>query len=84
MNVFDLINDWSPDELLRHIDLPLANDGKSYVCPVCDNGRGGGKGDGIKPRTNSKGQTRWKCFKCGKDFSNFDLASASLGYNEYG
>ncbi|MBO4779379.1 MAG: toprim domain-containing protein, partial [Selenomonadaceae bacterium] len=83
MNVFDLINDWSPDELLRHIDLPLANDGKSYVCPVCDNGRGGGKGDGIKPRTNSKGQTRWKCFKCGKDFSNFDLASASLGYSEY-
>lgn len=83
MNVFDVINTWSADELLRHIELPLANDGKSFVCPVCNNGRGGGKGDGIKPRTNSKGQTRWKCFKCGKDFSNFDLATASLGYSEY-
>lgn len=83
MNVFDEINDWSADELIKHIDLPVANDKKSYVCPLCNNGHGGGTGDGIKPRTNAKGQTRWKCFKCGKDFSTFDLVTASLGYSEH-
>ena len=80
MNIFDEINGWTPEELLSRINLPMAKDGKSWICPLCDNGAGGGTGDGIKPR-NSKGQTRWKCFKCDKDFSNFDLAAAMFGYD---
>lgn len=80
MNIFDEINDWSAEELLSRINLPMAKDGKSHICPLCDNGAGGGSGDGIKPR-NSKGQTRWKCFKCGKDFSNFDLAATVFGFD---
>lgn len=74
MKIFDEINGWSADELLRRINLPLAKDNKSYICPMCAHGKGG---DGIRPR-NSGGITRWKCFGCGKDFSNFDLAAMSL------
>ena len=82
MGVFDEINDLSAEAVLRRIILPLARDGKSYICPLCENGAKGdprhGHGDGIKPR-DSKGRVRWKCHKCGKDFSNFDLAAATLG-----
>ena len=77
MKIFDEINGWSADELLCRINLPLAKDGKSHICPLCAHGKGG---DGIRPR-NSGGITRWKCFGCGKDFSNFDLAAATLGFN---
>ena len=84
MNVFDEINSLSAEAILRRIQLPLAKDGKSYVCPLCENGATGdprhGHGDGIKPR-NSKGRVRWKCHKCGEDFSNFDLVAATLGLN---
>ena len=82
MSIFDEINDLSAETVLSRINLPLARDGKSYICPLCENGATGdprhGHGDGIKPRI-SKGRVRWKCHKCGKDFSNFDLASATLG-----
>ena len=84
MNIFDEINSWSAEEFLRRINLQMAKDGKSFICPECGNGSQGdprrGGGDGIKPR-NSKGQTRWKCFRCDKDFSNFDLAAAMFGYD---
>lgn len=79
MKIFDEINDWSAEELLSRINLPLAKDKKSYQCPLCDNGTGS-SGDGIKPR-NSNGRVRWKCWKCGVDFSNFDLAAAVFGYD---
>ena len=79
MSIFDEINDLSAETVLSRINLPLAKDGKSYVCPKCGNGTGK-TGDGIKPRINSKGKTRWKCFgRCATDFSNFDLAAATLG-----
>ena len=78
MDVFDEINGWSAEELLSRLSLPLANDRKSFICPLCANGTGD-TGDGISPRVNTKGQTRWKCHKCGKDFSNFDLAAAVFG-----
>ena len=82
MSIFDEINDLSAETVLSRINLPLAKDGKSYICPLCENGATGdprhGHGDGIKPRI-SKGRVRWKCHKCGVDFSNFDLASATLG-----
>lgn len=77
MNIFDEINDYSAEMLLSRINLPIAKDGKSYRCPVCDKGKGG---DGIRPRRNSKGRVKWHCFgECGKDYSNFDLAAATLG-----
>ncbi|MBR0032037.1 MAG: toprim domain-containing protein, partial [Treponema sp.] len=82
MSVFDEVNELSAEMVLSRINLSLARDGKSYVCPLCGNGATGdprhGHGDGIKPRT-SKGRVRWKCHKCGRDFSNFDLAAATLG-----
>lgn len=78
MNFFDEFNNLSSDVILEKITLDTARDGKSFVCPDCGHGKGG---DGIKPRTSQKGQTRWKCFGCGTDFSNFDLAGAFLGLN---
>ena len=78
MDFFDEFNRMSADEILSRIELDVAHDGRSYICPVCGHGRGG---DGIRPRVNSKGQTRWKCFGCGANFSNFDLAGAVLGLN---
>lgn len=84
MSVFDEINTLTAEQVLSVLNLPLANDGKSYVCPMCGNGEHGnpkdGHGDGIRPRKNQKGQVKWHCFgACAKDYSNFDLAAASLG-----
>lgn len=79
MDFFDEFNCMSACEILSRIELETARDGKSYVCPNCGHGK---NGDGIRPRVNSKGQTRWKCHgKCGTNFSNFDLAGAVLGLN---
>ena len=77
MNLFDEINSWSADMVLSRINLPTARDGKSYICPDCGNGSGK-SGDGIRPRT-SNGKVRWKCFRCGRNFSNVDLIAASEG-----
>ena len=83
MSVFEFVNTLSAEAVLSRIELPLANDGKTYVCPICGNGTKGnprqGHGIGIKPRITAKGQVRWKCFSCDKDFSNFDLVAATLG-----
>lgn len=82
--VHEQTNAMSADEVLRRLNLPLARNGKSYVCPACGNGESGdprhGHGDGIKPR-DVGGHVRWKCFKCGRNFSNFDLSAWSLGIN---
>lgn len=77
MSVFDEINDLSAEQVLSRINLPQAKVSGTYICPECQNGTGA-TGDGIRPR-DSKGRVRWKCHKCGKDFSNFDLAAATLG-----
>ena len=79
MNVFDEINSLSAETVLSQLNLPMAKDGKSYICPLCGNGTGK-DGDGIRPRI-SRGRVRWKCHKCGVDFSNVDLAAATLGLN---
>lgn len=77
MSVFEEINDLSAEQVLSVINLPQAKVSGTYICPECQNGTGE-NGDGIRPR-DSKGRVRWKCHKCGKDFSNFDLAAATLG-----
>ena len=79
MNFFDEFNKLSADDVLSKIELDVAKDGKSYVCPKCGHGKGG---DGIKPRVTGKDQTRWHCFGCSDDFSNYDLACAVLGLND--
>lgn len=76
MDIFEQINSVPADEIISALNLPLADDGTSYVCPECGNGKTGGNGDGIKPRENSKGFVKWHCYKCGKDFSNVDLIMA--------
>lgn len=78
MNFFEEFNKLSADDVLSKIELDVAKDGKSYVCPKCGHGKGG---DGIRPRMTNKGQTRYKCFGCDEDFSNYDLACAALGLN---
>ena len=78
MDFFQVFNRLPAAEILSRIELTVAKDGKSYVCPNCGHGKGG---DGIRPKTSNKGQTRWYCFGCGEDFSNFDLAGAVLGLN---
>lgn len=77
MSVFEEINSMTAEEILSRIHLPRANDGRSYICPSCGNGEGK-DGNGIKPR-NSNGRVRWKCHRCSTDFSNFNLAAATLG-----
>lgn len=77
---FDQFNGLDAAEILSRVELAVAKDNRSYVCPKCGFGTFKRK-TGIKPRTNSKGQTRWHCFGCGTDFSNFDLAGAVLGLN---
>lgn len=77
MDFFEQFNRLSSDTILNRLHLKTAADGKSYVCPSCEHGK---NGDGIRPRTNDKGQTRWKCHgTCGTNFSNYDLAAAVLG-----
>lgn len=78
MNFFDEFNNLQASEMLSKIKLKVAKDDKSYVCPKCGHGKGG---DGVRPRTTNKGQTRWKCFGCETDYSNFDLAGVVLGLN---
>ena len=79
MDFFDEFNRYSAEEILSRVKLDDAQDGRSYVCPKCGHGKGG---DGIKPRTNDKGQTRWKCHgTCATNFSNYDLCCAVLGLN---
>ena len=79
MDFFDEFNRYSAEEILSRIELDVAQDGKSYICPKCGHGK---NGDGIKPRTNDKGQTRWKCHgTCTTNFSNYDLCCAILGLN---
>ena len=79
MDFFDEFNNLTADDVLSKIELKVAKDGKSYVCPICSHGEGG---DGIRPRIGKKGFPRWKCFGCGTDFSNFDLVSAVLGISD--
>lgn len=79
MDFFDDFNCLDAATILSRVELAVAADGRSYICPNCGHGK---HGDGIKPRVTSKGQTRWKCFDCDTDFSNLDLCSAVFGYND--
>ena len=68
----------TPEELqVRGIVQP-ADDGKSFVCPVCNNGKTGHDGDGITPSYKS-GIFTWHCFSCGLSTDNFGILAAYYG-----
>lgn len=80
MDIFTEINEMSAREILSVVRLPMAKDGKSYVCPCCGHGKGG---DGIKPEMYH-GKLNWHCYgKCGKHMSNFDLAAEYFELSNY-
>ena len=77
MNIFDLVNSDSEENIAKRLGLPLANDQKSYICPECGNGSGD-TGDGIKQSTWN-GRLVWHCYRCGGHWSNVDLIALVKG-----
>lgn len=59
--------------------LPMARNGKSYVCPVCGSGTGQ-NGSGM----TSKDGEYWRCWNCGQSYSKVELfrIQNSLSYDE--
>lgn len=63
--------------------LPLAKDGKSYICPNCQAGTGkNGKGTGIKFFTDR--YPHFHCFACGCHGDMVSIAALNLGIKEQG
>ena len=67
-----------PEELLARGIIQLADDGKSFVCPVCNNGKTGHDGDGLTPSLIG-GVYTWHCFVCNSSFDNFGIIAAYYG-----
>lgn len=59
--------------------LPMARNGKNYVCPVCGSGTGQ-NGSGM----TSKDGEYWRCWSCGQSYSKVELfrIQNSLSYEE--
>ena len=80
MDIFDRVNSVSEAEIALKLGLEQAKDGKSYVCPICDHGKGG---DGIRQK-EFKGKLIWHCYgRCGKHMSNVDLIAEVEGISPY-
>ena len=77
MNIFDLVNSDSEENIAKRLGLAVANDRKSYICPECGNGSGS-TGDGIKQSTLN-GKLVWHCYRCGGHWSNVDLIALVKG-----
>lgn len=76
MDIFESVNLVSEAEIALKLGLEQAKDGKSYVCPICDHGKGG---DGIRQK-EFKGKLIWHCYgRCGKHMSNVDLIAEVEG-----
>ena len=67
-----------PEELLTRGIIQLANDGKSFACPTCNNGKTGHAGDGLTPSLIG-GVYTWHCFACNSSFDNFGIIAAYYG-----
>jgi P4 family phage/plasmid primase-like protien len=67
----------APDDLLSRGVISLANDGKSFVCPFCGNGKGD-EGDGLTPAFLN-GVWLWHCFKCDAKFDNIKILADYYG-----
>lgn len=76
-NVIIQINSIAPENLLAHGVLTLANDEKSYVCPVCGNGTGE-KGDGLTPVCQNN-VWLYHCLSCDAKFNNIKILAIYYG-----
>ena len=76
-NVISQINSIEPETLLTHGVVTLANDEKSYVCPLCGNGTGE-KGDGLTP-VFKNGAWLYHCLSCDAKFNNIKILATYYG-----
>lgn len=68
-DIFTEINSLPESAIVSRLGLETAKDGKSYVCPICEHGKGG---DGLKYRNG-----RWECYGgCHRSRSSVDLIAA--------
>ena len=71
-----LVNEQDPS-----VFLDRAKDGKTLVCPYCNNGTGQ-HGEGLKAngtRKDASGKPKWHCYSCGRDVDVIDLIGAKYG-----
>lgn len=69
MDIFAEIKSLSESTIVRRLGLQPARDNKSWICPICQHGKGG---DGLRYRNG-----RWECYGgCHRSRSNVDLIAA--------
>ena len=78
MNIFERVNSFGESEIAAAANLKLAQDGKSWICPLCGNGSNGGKGDGIRQKLR-RGRLNWWCPRCEANMSNVDVIAVTYG-----
>lgn len=78
MNIFERVNSFGESDIAAAAGLKLAQDGKSWICPLCGNGSNGGKGDGIRQKLR-KGRLNWWCPRCEANMSNVDVIAVANG-----
>lgn len=78
VNIFERVNSFGESDIATAADLKLAQDGKSWICPLCGNGSNGGKGDGIRQKLR-KGRLNWWCPRCEANMSNVDVIAVAYG-----
>lgn len=78
MNIFERVNSFVESDIAAAAGLKLAQDRKSWICPLCGNGSNGGKGDGIRQKLR-KGRLNWWCPRCEANMSNVDVLAVVYG-----
>lgn len=78
MNIFERVNSFGESDIAAAAGLKLAQDRKSWICPLCGNGSNGGKGDGIRQKLR-KGRLNWWCPRCEANMSNVDVIAVANG-----
>lgn len=78
VNIFEQVNSFGESDIADAAGLKLAQDGKSWICPLCGNGSNGGKGDGIRQKLR-KGRLNWWCPRCEANMSNVDVIAVAYG-----
>lgn len=72
------VNKIAPEDLESRGVVQRANDGKSYVCPICKNGTHTPKSSGITPNFVN-GAWLWHCFSCHTGFNNMKILGLYYG-----
>jgi P4 family phage/plasmid primase-like protien len=85
-DIIQQINFIPPETLEAHGVITPAkvkvNGHNTYICPECANGKGD-KGDGLVVYQNPNGY-KYKCYKCGEYFGNFQLLGKYFDFYTYG